>query len=270
MRYQELRLHPLGGLSGVVETIWTLESDGPHADGPLAPEPVIPDGRPEIIVHFGDPFDRGVPQGFDHQPSVLAVGQLTGPMVLRPGARVSVLGIRLRPEGATALWNAPQHEIAGRVLDPHVLSPPLAAWLGELRDRFDSAEAAAPHVAGGLRRLVRTDHIDARVARAVDRVIATRGLARVDDVADHAGCTRRHLERLFLDQVGLTPKRLSRIRRFQWALATLGETRSGLVAATTCGYADQAHFVHEFREMTGATPSSDLLQRAALTGLFLG
>jgi AraC-like DNA-binding protein len=275
MRYLEHPVPESGGLHAAVETIWTLQSDDPVQPAMTA-DPVIPDGRSEIIVHFGDPFDRSVNGGFERQASIFAVGQLTEPLLLRPASRVSVLGIRLRPQGAVALWPDPQHELTGHVIDPAALSKPLARWLGSLRDRFESAEAAAPHVAAGLTELVSVHRLDPRINAAVSLVLDTHGAVRIDDLASRAGCTRRHLERLFLDQVGLTPKRLSRIRRFQHALATLeqaqaaGARSAGLTAATTCGYADQSHFVHEFRELAGATPSSDLLQRAALTGLFIG
>jgi AraC-like DNA-binding protein len=275
MQYREYPVAESRGLHAVVETIWTLEGEGPSAPAAVA-DPVIPDGRAEIIVHFGDPFDRLVNGTFDRQASTLVVGQLTEAILLRPANRVSVLGIRLKPEGAVALWREPQHELTGQVIDPTALSRPLGRWLSGLRDSYESAEAAAPHVADGLSNLIALQRLDPRINSAVTLVIETHGGARIDDLAIRAGCTRRHLERLFLDQVGLTPKRLSRIRRFQRALATLeqaqasGARSAGLTAATMCGYADQSHFVHEFRELAGTTPSSDLLQRAALTGLFVG
>jgi AraC-like DNA-binding protein len=275
MRYREYPVPESRGLQAVVDAVWTLESDGPPAPEATA-DPVIPDGRPEIIVHFGDPFERQVAGGFDRQAHILAVGQLTAPMVLRPASRVSVLGIRLRPEGAAALWPDPQHELTGHVIDPADLSRPLARWLASLRDSYASAEDAAPHVADGLGALARLERLDPRISLAVSLVLDTDGGARIDELADRAGCTRRHLERLFLLQVGMTPKRLSRIRRFQRALTVLeeahaaGERSAGLMAAASCGYADQSHFVREFRELAGATPSSDRLRRAALTGLFIG
>ena len=275
MRYREHPVPESRGLQAVVETIWTLQSDGP-AGPAAAADPVIPDGRAEIIVHFGDPFDRLVNGGFERQASTLFVGQLTEAILLRPANRVSVLGIRFKPQGAVALWRDPQHQLTGHAIDPAALSRPVGRWLSGLRDTYESAEAAAPHVAEGLTGLIALQRLDPRINTAVSLVLETHGGARIDDLAVRAGCTRRHLERLFLDHVGLTPKRLSRIRRFQRALATLeqaqasGARSAGLTAATVCGYADQSHFVHEFRELAGTTPSSDLLQRAALTGLFIG
>ena len=82
----------------------------------------------------------------------------------------------------------------------------------------------------------------------------------------------RHLERRFLDVVGISPKRLSRITRFQaalQALQTAGQDGTGAATAAAFGYADQPHFIREFRELAGCTPSAHLLQQAALTGFFI-
>jgi transcriptional regulator GlxA family with amidase domain len=51
--------------------------------------------------------------------------------------------------------------------------------------------------------------------------------------------TCRHLERQFLRTVGVSPKRLARITRFQHALALLGRldsNRRGTLTAAACGY----------------------------------
>ena len=44
----------------------------------------------------------------------------------------------------------------------------------------------------------------------------------------------------------------------------------GADTAATCGYADQAHFVRECQELCGQPPGAHLMQRAQLTGFFLG
>lgn len=55
------------------------------------------------------------------------------------------------------------------------------------------------------------DRIDRRVSHAVALLARTRGRLSIDRAATSSGLTRRHLERRFLDHVGLTPKRFARI-----------------------------------------------------------
>jgi AraC-like DNA-binding protein len=58
-------------------------------------------------------------------------------------------------------------------------------------------------------------------------------------------------------QVGISPKRYCRIRRFQQALTRTGRGRpvDWSQVALDCGYYDQAHFIHEFRSFSGLTPT---------------
>jgi len=65
------------------------------------------------------------------------------------------------------------------------------------------------------------------------------------------------LERVFLDEIGVTAKVFSRIVRFNHAKKTI-ETNPDvdlLTLSYECGYADQPHFTRNFREMFGITPA---------------
>ena len=72
-----------------------------------------------------------------------------------------------------------------------------------------------------------------------------------------ARVTRRHLERLFQDEVGLRLKQVARITRIQSVLAVLRArpSDSGAEIAARFGYSDQAHLIHECRALTGRTPA---------------
>jgi transcriptional regulator GlxA family with amidase domain len=85
---------------------------------------------------------------------------------------------------------------------------------------------------------------------------------RVADIAKGAGFSQRRLIELFTADVGLTPKRFGRVLRFHRATAlarsaALDWTR----VAHECGYYDQAHLIHDFRELAEMTPSD--LKRAS-------
>jgi AraC-like DNA-binding protein len=67
---------------------------------------------------------------------------------------------------------------------------------------------------------------------------------------------------LFEQAVGLSPKRFARIVRLQAALRALSESDNWARVAIDLGYHDQAHFIHDMRELFGATPR----QLVALAG----
>jgi AraC-like DNA-binding protein len=74
-------------------------------------------------------------------------------------------------------------------------------------------------------------------------------------------------------QVGLAPKPAARVLRFQRAAELLlppgpdggsraRAARSVADVAATCGYADHAHLVREFRTLAGCTPTEYLAERS--------
>ena len=268
MRYDEQP--PVAGLAPFVDRIWTLEGHASMLGGAL--QPVLPDGRPEIVMHLGDGFHRvNVLDHEERQHDLLFAGQLESQLVLRPGGVIKVLGIRFHPFGAAALLRVPQDELAGLTIDLRELSRPLTETLRRIQDSAPSLASAADAAQRALLPFVTPDRRDPRVRHAVREITRRRGMVSIDRVADAVGLTRRHLERQFNAQVGITPKRLARITRFQHAVQLLDAAEStprGAETAATCGYADQAHFIRDFRDLAGCAPSEHLMRQAELTRLF--
>ena len=271
MRYREIE--PLPQLAGIVQCVWLLEGDA--ATGAGAPEPVLPDGRPELILHFGDCFERITAAAPVVQPSIIFAGQLTSPLLLRPTGRVAVVGVRFHPDGAPCVVPVPQHEVAGLTIDAGLLSARFGRELGDV-ERVDSDESGLARTAVAVQevllRWMRPARIDPRVRFAVAAIERTQGRLSIDALSRAANITRRHLERRFLEDVGATPKRLARIARFQHALRMLEQFDSaspGAETAAACGYADQSHFIRDFRRLAGCSPSVHLLRQGELTGFFI-
>ena len=82
-------------------------------------------------------------------------------------------------------------------------------------------------------------------------------------VAEQAGLKARRLQQLFADEVGLSPKRYQRVRRFQRVLDIVGNRPvvDWVDIALATGYTDQAHLIHEFRALAGLTPTAYLERR---------
>jgi hypothetical protein len=110
-------------LSEFVERLWWLEGSVDE----IVAEPIPPDGHAEIVVHGGEPFREAVRGGGTlRQERVLLAGQATRPVPVAPGGFARVVGARLRPDAAHALFGAPQSELADRVVDLRDLDPRLA------------------------------------------------------------------------------------------------------------------------------------------------
>jgi AraC-like DNA-binding protein len=249
MIYREFAPPP--ALAATVKCLWILEAP---ADPGAPPDLVLPDGCAEIVIHYEGGVERldagGTRVASRHLAAV--VGQIEGPLALRPVGRVGILGVRLRPEGAAALLGVPASDLAGRSL---ALDDVLGARGRRLQENVVGARNTGERLAAATGAFAPRAGVlpPEPVRAAVERCRRTAGRATVDDLARAAGVSGRHLERLFRAEVGLAPKTLSRILRFRNALGMLG-TRPDAAVAEDCGYADQAHLHRDFRQFAGEPP----------------
>jgi AraC-like DNA-binding protein len=139
----------------------------------------------------------------------------------------------------------------------------------ELRERLVGLPPGAARFALLQRfllcRLDREQQPHPAVRHASKRLLCSHGSASIGVLADECGLSRRRFIEIFRDQVGLTPKLFGRLRRFRRSLAAIGAAQEVDWAdlAAACGYADQPHFIHDFRAFTGLTPSVYLRHRTA-------
>lgn len=104
--------------------------------------------------------------------------------------------------------------------------------------------------------LLRVDRADAAVLNAVHHMLRTNGRARIGDVSAALALSPRQLERRFDTAMGLSPKTLSALMRYQllWQDMVLSPRFDALDAVDKFGYADQAHLLHDFRSRHMMSP----------------
>ena len=88
-------------------------------------------------------------------------------------------------------------------------------------------------------------------------VAATGGTVPIGDIGVAARASSTYVAKRFKAVVGVTPKRLARSYRFTFTVLAIDVAApiDWAEVAACAGYFDQAHFVHEFREFTGLTPT---------------
>jgi AraC-like DNA-binding protein len=266
--YREYPPHP--ALAPFVRTYWSLCGRAP--DG--SPQPVLPDGTTELVVHRERPFFRfvaGCPG--ERQASTLFVGPMRSPVVLLPDGLAEVAAVRFRPNGAFALLGVPQHYLHDAIADVAALD---IAWLRRTvraAREASSVQAAVGRLEAGLLERVARPHVrvDARVEAVIAAINGAAGACRIDRLAAVADSSRRHLERLFREQVGLTPKAYARVVRFTAAAARLTDDPSVPLADVSSdgGYFDQSHMIREFLAFAGRTPDQFRARLGELTRVML-
>lgn len=250
---------PLPALRPFVALLWAHPA--PPAPAPPAPPPVVREHvLPTGLMHLAIRLDDTLLQVFgadgavcDHGAAVVG-GARDGYYAKQstPGARS--VGAQLLPGAARALFGMPAGDLAGR----HVgLDAVWGADAARLRDRLRETSCPARQLdlleTFLLARLPRARGLHPAVAGALAGLA---GGSDVGAVVARSGYSHRHLGALFVDAVGLTPSRFRRVRRFQLALDAhrCDPSRAWAGVALDAGYSDQAHFVREFRVLTGVRP----------------
>jgi AraC-like DNA-binding protein len=243
-----LRLH--------VECFWTLRGTPANSAGF---ERILPDGCPELILNLADRFvELREPFVRERQPQFFVVGQMERPMWIAPTGAVDLVGVRFHSWGAASLLGLPARELTGRVVELGGISGALErAVLRELVAAGTERERIAALEAFLARLSSRGEPIDPRVVTAGAEAVRSGGSVAVSTLADQAGLSTRQLERLFDAHVGLSPKQLCSLLRFQQIFRAMDqdEEESWASVALRCGYFDQAHLIRDFRRYTGATPA---------------
>lgn len=226
----------------------------------------VPIGSVNVLLGLGEPVrQRNAVTGRDKGTyASLVAGLHTTATIGEHDGRVHGLEVSLTPMAAFAVFGLPMAELSERSVD---LADALGPGTGGLLDRlaglpdWPSRFALLDGVlAGRLRDGPRWSPEVARAWRTLDRAA---GLARVADLARDVGWSRRHLERRFREQVGLSPKSLARVLRLQRALALHDRGHDMAGVAAVSGFYDQAHLLRCYREMVGCTPRQFRAERAA-------
>lgn len=230
------------------------------------------------------PYIRGYVHIEDHEASTVHVAAQADPaLLLTWNAPVRMLGRpgEHRPLPLVVLAGASSHagtsEVGAGACGFHVrftpagaraligVRPPANAWDADLPAcvwRWAEAIAEAPDLAA---RVALADAFwRARLperplwsAAAVALVRQSVGSARVASVAEALGVAPRTLRRRFHDDAGIGIKAFMQVERYRQShgLMLRAPRTTWQDVCERFGYADQSHFVRDFRRFTGETPT---------------
>jgi AraC-like DNA-binding protein len=239
------RFRPAEDLTWCVELFWVSSWDVPGDQ--VAVTRILPHPSVNLTLQEGRLWVTGVPNGVFSR-------HLTG--------SGSVFGVKFRPGVFHLLADTPVRGLSGTGQSAHGVLPGSTALERSLGEAADD-EQRAEQVEGYLRwRRVMPDRGVRIVGDAVEALTQARPGVRVDDVARQLGVSGRTLQRLFAEYVGVTPGWVLRRSRLQAAaerviqLAATDQPRGWADVAAELGYADQAHFIRDFRRVLGVPPAS--------------
>ncbi len=257
---------PKPPLDAFIESIWVYRND----PQPHTLERILPSGAAQLIVNLKEDqtrlYDPACPERCVTTSGSVLSGVQSRFQVIDTAEQEYVAGVAFKAGGTVPFMRVPAHETSDADI-------PLDTLWGRrrtaaLRERLleaDGIDAQLDVLEAGLMDAWTPPGLHPAVSFALhmfDRVPAT---AKIATVSDTIGLSAKRFIERFKIEVGLTPKRYCRIRRFQRTLklANRGHQVDWPQVALDCGYFDQAHFIHDFRSFSGLTPTGYLSARTA-------
>ena len=241
-----------------VDSIWVFESD--QGILPVGGGLIVPNGKARIILPYQNSLFGNKPGGNLVRPEnqIYLVGPKNEPVTIgSPPGRTGLLIIQLTYKGGYRLTASSLSELTNRLVGFDELYGRQGCELQEELNYAENVHAKIALIQLFLTRQLlssRKEHLI--VDYMTDRIVQTEGLVEIKHLEKKTGYSKRYLDLLFQHQIGLSPKSLACIIRFQKFYHLCINSRSAEPCKNILHnfYYDQSHFIKEFKTYTGYTP----------------
>jgi len=218
----------------------------------------LPSSDVDLIISLGRPIDVVQMPNSTQRPAAfgaLVAGLQNAPALVRQDGDVFGLHVFIKPLGVRAILGVASTETSSLVLNLSDIWGNCAGDLIEMlldagtwRERFAILDRAF------VSKLKPTS-TRPEIAWAWRTLEETHGSVPVQRLADETGWSRQHFSDRFRDAIGVTPKSVARVFRFERACRMIKDQQRGLAhVAASCGYFDQAHLTREWNALAGCSP----------------
>ena len=236
------RFHPSADLAHLVEHFWAVQW---NLDG-------LPPHRAETLPH------PSVHLIFEPGRGARIAGVARGKFVRTLEGHGSVIAAKFRPAGFCPFLQQPMTTLTDQVVTPDSVWGPAGGALEQAVFAQGDHDSKIVVIESFLRTMAPAPDENVALAMNIVETIATdRTILTVDDVTRRWAVNLRTLQRLFARYVGVNPKWVIQRYRLHEAAEQLARgSASQSALALELGYADQAHFVKDFKAAVGTSPAA--------------
>jgi AraC-like DNA-binding protein len=266
-----MQIKPSKALSGFIKHYLILENNA----SVLSSLRLFSDGNTGVVFSAdGTLATAFLNNQIGNLPDAFVYGQISGYRDIICRGRAALFIVVFHPDGLKQLLNMPASETRDQIVPFKDLFGIPGDMLTEalLNCRFATEKIALTEQFFTKILIANWSPADNLVAASIDYIVKNKGLTTVSNLADFSGYHARHLERRFIDTVGLSPKRfcgIVRLHAFLKHLKNDSGSKSIAYYGYEAGYYDQAHLIREFKNITGITPSQYIRQANPLAVNFL-
>lgn len=258
MRLQHFDLHP--ALKGYIEKLWVFEADGPLPSDDM--KLIVPNGLIKLVIPIKNGL-FGKMQGCEHiskENSLTLIGLADRPSVVDTvyfhGQSSCTIGVEFSPLGAYRFFNLSFGDIKNSI---HSFTDVFGKTAALLQEQMVSAPSIPQKVSllqsFLLQRFLSTEN-DPLFAYCIQQIKASRGTISIQKLENKTGYSSRWLREKFVEHLGVSPKNLASIVRFQQYFQAMANQEDLLFLQNHFYdfYHDQSHFIKDFKRFTGYAP----------------
>lgn len=247
--------HPL--LADFVEDIWDLDIP----DGDIARRLIIrvpPSAYAFLFLQYRTSITSDWTFGNEYVPQFSrrrsAIKVQTGIITARPMGPLGAIIVRIKPEAWERVVHVPLCNFLDQKIDLHeILDTSTLSEIEEALAKASDAEARFALVEDLLFREMRPFRSRTPLMQAAARLRFDPAL-QIRQLASELDISVRHLSRGFKAAFGTGPKQFARLARVEKAFAARRDGHRWTDIAHACGFADQAHLIHDFQAIIGSAP----------------
>lgn len=241
-------------LQPYIHSFWSLSSK---------PDPVfsdtvfrfVPDGHPEWMFNLGAPTSLRLSHQLSGQsPRSHFLGHFSRHLdITFPTSGFHIFSIKFQPWAAHLFWKDAMKAYTDEVVDLGQ-----GQDLEELETKIHEGQNAQERVriAEEILRKMLIAPVDAELKHCFQALQTTASDFKVEDIMDQSSVSKRRLEQVFSEKIGLPPKAIHRIHRIRRSIDFMRDHpgHSLTHVAHEFNFFDQSHFTREFKRFTGFTP----------------
>jgi len=248
-------LQPREELRPYVRQFWFTSDPDEAYRSPICK--VMADGAPGLIFQHHQGHSAVLDARHSLLPLSFMYGQSTGHCINHLIGSPFILGVHLQPTALKSLFALEASALTDKLIDTDCI------FSTSLREQFLNMTHPAQFLSSlsdTLLRLLRERSSDRIIAHSIRLMQAQPSGMDSLALAETYQLSRRQFQRQFKAAVGVCPQTYGRILRFQKALHLLKGSRYKKLSdiGYELGYADQSHFIREFKTFSGGTPQDFL------------
>jgi AraC-like DNA-binding protein len=261
---------PSSKLTPFIKRYWAIENTLDKDE--TCVQRIIPTGLTELMLYF-TPRPKVLTGNRYLSENVALYGQQNDYYDIALTGELSVFSIVFQPQGFMRFFKFPLHEICNQNVPLKYISGQTARDLEEKMSEAVSFQQRVNIAEGYLLDLLKSHFADydyRRINRVVALIKQSYGKTNLNQMASEACLSRKQLERIFAEHIGISPKQYLKIIRFQFAIFQKQQNNNLNLTELSynSGYFDQSHFISNFKTLCGMSPKQYFVEEDVCSDFF--